>query len=660
MRHRFAWLIWGATLLAPAQDLSRLPEWAAAAAQAAQAEPGPQDAEAWVLLDRTEIAYAGDGEIRLKRMRLLKVLEERGTQYRTYSIYGLGGKASRVKRLKGWNLRPDGNLVKLDSDTVVTMNDATDEEFSTTTFTGAALDRVVKGSLLAFESLESIQNPLGPVADAPLMGSLPVRAWELDVAKKEGWFTNLKAVEIKIDHRHFQPWVTQVEELAGGGLRVRNLAALPIDEGAHPHGSEVLPVVQVRFLDPKEPLAAMWGSWDAHARWVAGIYGPACQPSGVAEVKGGKDLAGLRALAAWMGHGLTYKQVYLSPERGWVPEQAPEVGRKRYGDCKDLTAFLLGEAKRLGYSGAPVLARIVRGRLEADEPPFPRFNHVIAGIRLEATLGLPAEVSTPQGRFLLVDPTDPFTPIGYLSAVHDRGRVMICLPEGAAWVEIPHAAILPQRLSFDLKGEVAGRELKGALVLSESGGYWGLRATARQGGTKAVHDLLLKSYLDLPPTARLDVETMSDPLDLDHPFEVALRLKHPDGLRILAGEGYLADLGVPWVPGVIQRVGRPRHYPVVSFAQGELAYRAEVKFANAVKPFLSSRTGESPFRSFSWTSQALPVGGGTLLKLSLDHRFVPVRYSFETREEGLKAWKQDRSLMKMFRDDALALRMDVR
>jgi hypothetical protein len=227
-------------------------------------------------------------------------------------------------------------------------------------------------------------------------------------------------------------------------------------------------------------------------------------------------------------------------------------------------------------------------------------------------------------------------------------------------VEVPPAAILPQHLAFDLKGEVIGRELKGTLVLRESGGYWGLRATAHQGGTKAVHDLLLKRHLDLPPTARLDLASMSDPLDLDRPFEVTLQFNHPDGLKTQAGEGYLADLGVPWVPGSIQRVGRPRHYPVASSTRGELAYRAEVAFANPVRPFMAKHTGTSPFRTFKWASEALPQGQGTLLKLSLDHRFTPARFEFEAREEGLKAWKQDRALMKTFRDDALALRMDVR
>jgi len=654
---RLSLLMLGLTLLSSAQDLSRLPTWAASAAQAARAETAPSDAEGWVLFDRTEIAYAGDGEIRLKRMRLIQVLEERGTRFRTYTLYGLGGRASRVKRLKGWNLRPDGELVKLDSDKVVTANDATDADFSTTTLTGAALDRVMKGSLIAFESLESIQSPLGPVADAPLMGELPVRCWELETAKQEGWFSNLKAVEVRIDQRRFQPWGLKVEELGTGGLRVKDVAALPINEGAHPPFNEILPVVQVRFLDAKEPLSAMWTSWDAYARWVASTYGPKCQPTGVPDLKGNTGLAGLQALWNWMRQGLTYKQVYLTPERGWIPEASTEVGRKRYGDCKDLSAFFLGEAKGLGFTGVPTLARISRGILAADEPPFPCFNHVIVALKLEASLGLAAEVVTPKGRFLLVDPTDPLIPIGFLSHPHAGGRVMICLPDGAVWLDIPEAAILPERLVFELKGQVSGRELHGTVSVRESGDYWGLRATARAGGDKALRDLLLKQYLDLPPVATLEVVSTSDPLDTDKPFEVALKLDHPEGFKTLAGEGNLTDLGMPGIPATIQRVGQARRYPILGRSRGNLIYRAELRFATAVRPFVDKRAGESPFRTFTWTSESRPEGEGTVVTMSLDHRFTPARFGFEARDQGLKAWKLDRALVKSLRDDALAFRL---
>lgn len=653
-------IFWSAGLVLSAQDFSRLPAWAAGAAQAAQSDPVPENAEAWVLLERTEIAYAGDGEIRIRRQQLWKILEERGTRYSAFTIYGLGGKASRVKRLKGWNLRPDGEVVKLDSESVVSSNDASEEEFSTTTFTGASLDRVMKGSLVAFESLESIRNPIGPVADASLMGNLPIRVWELEVAKQEGWLTNLQAVEIKIDRRHFQPWVTKTEDLAGGGLRIMGLLPIPTDEGAHPDFSEILPVVQVRFLDPKRPLAAMWSSWDANARWVSEIFLPACQPSGVIVMKGKTGVEGLREIWAWMRRELTYKAVYLSPERGWVPESSVEVGRKRYGDCKDLTAFLLGEARSLGLAGVPVLARIGRGALSADEPPFPRFNHVIAGLRMEASLGLPAEVETPKGRYLLVDPTDFHTPIGFLSNAHAKGRLMICLPTGAVWVEVPDQAILPQRMAVELKGDVVGGELRGNMVLRESGNYWGLRSAARRGGGKAVHDLLLKDHLDLPPTSHSKVESFSDPLDLDHPLEVTLHVDHPTAFRIQGGEGHLTDLGIPWVPGTIQRVSKPRRYPVESRLSGDLSYRAELKFTVPVKPFLPVRSGESPFRSFTWTSLAVPDGQGTMLKLSLEHRYTPARFGLEALDQGLKAWKQDRSLIKNLRDDALGVHIGQR
>jgi len=658
MRSSFLLLfLLGFYLNVSAQDFSKLPQWAANAAMAAQSDPGPENAEAWILLDRTEIAYTGDGEIRLRRMQLLKILEERGTRYRTFMIYGLGGKASRVKRLKGWNLRPDGELAKLDLDSVVTANDATEEEFSTTTFTGGSLGRVMKGSLVAFESLESIQSPLGPVAHAPLMGALPIRVWELEVAKQEGWFTNLQSVEIKIDRRSFHPWIPKAEELPGGGLRVLGLRAIPTDEGAHPDNSEVLPIVQVRFLDPKQPIASMWGSWGTYAAWVSGVYQAKTLPSRTFDSKGKTGVDGLRTLWNWMRRGLTYKQVYLSPERGWIPELPVEVGRKRYGDCKDLTTFLLAEAKVIGLSGAPVLARIGRGGLAANEPPFPRFNHVIAGIKLEASLGLPAEVETSKGRFLLVDPTDFHTPIGFLSGIHAKGRVMICLPSEAVWVEVPDRAIFPERLSVELKGDIVDRELRGTMTMNESGNSWGLRSAATQGGAKAIHDLLLKAHLDLPPAARSKVVSFSDPMDLDHPLEVVLSVTHPSAFRIQSQEGYLTDLGIPWVPGTIQRVNKPRQYPVESLARGELSYRAELKFAVRVKPILPARSGESPFRSFTWTSQAVPDGGGTMLKMNLEHRYIPAQFSYEVMEQGLKAWKQDRSLMKSLRDDALAVRI---
>lgn len=659
MRGRWLAMILAVGAALSAQDISRLPDWAAQAAREAMGEAAPPDADAWVLFDRTEIAYTGSGEIRQRRYRLVKILGERGLRQGTFFIHGLGGKGNKVKKLKGWNLRPDGDLVKLDSDDVVTVNDASDAEFSTETLTGAALGRVVKGSYVAFESLEAIQSPLGPVAGALILETVPVRRWELDVAKKEGWFTNLQAVEVRLDRHHFQPWITQAEPLGATGLRVLNLPALPLDEGGHPHLSNVLPSVRVRFLDPGLATARMWSAWDEVARWSAGHYASAAGPSGLVDLQGKRGLEGLRILWAWMARTLAYKQVYLTPDRGWVPEQAAEVGRKRYGDCKDLSAFFMAEARGLGFSTAPALARISQGEIEAGEvqgQPFPVFNHVITALRIEASLGLPAEVQTARGRFLLVDPTDTLTPFGRLGSAHRGRQVMICLPEGAQWVSIPEQAILRDRLEVGLEGDAKGTTLHATLKLQETGTYWGLRAIAHRGGAKAVRENLMGSHFDLPATAKVEVSRLGDPLATDRPFEVEVKVTHPDGLRRNGSEWELATWGIPYPPALIQKAGVPRRYPVSSLAAGELSYRAVLELPVKVRPILPERKGDSAFRAFEWKAEAVPSAEGTRLKLSLDHRYKPATFGYDQREKGLQAWKQDRGLMKGLREDGLSFK----
>jgi hypothetical protein len=637
-----------------AQDFGKLPDWAAQAARAAATEAAPADADAWVLLDRTEIAYTGSGEIRERRFRLVKVLGERGLRHRTFVIHGLGGKSSKVKKLKGWNLRPDGDLVKLDEDQVVTMNSASEAEFTTETLTGASLERVVKGSLIAFESLEAIQNPMGPVAGTGLLESVPVRRWELDVAKKEGWFTDLKSVEVRLDRRHFLPWIPQVDRLGASGLAASNLPALPVDEGGHPHPSNVLPTVQVRFLDPEFPAGRMWGAWDGVARWTAERYQVVTGSQGGADLKGRKGLEGLKALWSWMAGTLTYKQVYLTPERGWVPEQAPEVGRKRYGDCKDLSAFFLSEAKALGFQVHPVLARISEGEIEPQDEPFPVFNHVISALKLNASLGLSSEVETPRGRFLLVDPTEALVPFGYLGSGHRDRRVLICLPEGGEWVTIPDRAILPDQLDVDLEGEATGTQLQATLRIKERGSYWGLRVIAHHGGAKAVREHLMSRRLDLPASAKVEVARLGDPLDLDRPFEVEVQVTHPDGFHPNGREWILAAWGLPGLPPLIQKAGVARRYPISSQVTGELHYRAKLKVPVRVKPVAPERKVDTPFRAFEWKAEAVPSEGGTTLRLSLDHRYKPAAFGFEDRDKGLQSWKQDRSKVNALREDGLA------
>lgn len=647
-------------LLAPpalAQDFGKLPAWAAPEARAAAQEAPPAGSlDAWVLLDRTEIAYGGNNEIWRHHYRLVKVLGERGLGEAVYTIRGLGGKASRIKKLRGWNVRPDGDVTQLDEDEVVILEDAGEARFSRDTLTGARLARATKGSLIAFESLQVDVLPFGPIVSALPLESYPVRRWELTTGKREGWFTKLDHIEVKVSPVRFGGLVPPPQASQDQTLTLTNLAALPRDEDGVPPPIHFLPKVVVRFLDPRLTTAPVWDGWDRPAVWFHDRYQEKSKPVGV--VKGGGDpTTTLGTLLTWMGKELTYKQVYLTPDRGWMPEEAPETARKRYGDCKDLACFFNAEAQGLGLKAYPALARIVSGRIQDLTVVDSVFNHVISAVRLDRSLGLPSEVDTPKGRFLLVDATDPLTPLGLLPGGHAQGKVMICLPDGALWVDVPTAACPTPTLDLTLAGEVSpDGSLVGTLRLRETASAWGLRNTARSEGRQGIREFLMENVLNLPPNGTLEVVRHSEPFDHSGPFEVELKIVHPAALTSSGGERVLVTHGLNVIPPAIQKPGIPRQLPVERSARAHVTYRADIKVPQRLSPILPSKELRTPFREARWTAEAQPLGTGCLLKLSLDHQAIPRFYPHAEREQGVLDWKKDRTAAKNLLEDGFAFK----
>jgi hypothetical protein len=638
------------------QDFEKLPEWARAHARAAALEVPPPEADAWVLLDRTEIAYAGDGDVKTRKLRLVRILTERGLGEGTFMLGGLGGDASEVKRLKGWNLRSDGILEKLDQETVVTLNVSEEGTVSTRLVTAAELPRVAKGSLVAFESIQSFHHPMGPVDAAMLLEELPIRRWEMELALAAGWFSTVHGVEVKMDLRHFLPWIPAAEVVPGRSVKVSNLAALPKGEGALPHSFNNLPTVYVRFLDPGLTRSPSFASWDAQARWIHAQYASRAQATHAVDLTGKGPLAGLQAIHDWMGREFTYKQVYLTPNRGWLPETAAEVGRRKYGDCKDLTVCLLAEAASLGLGIYPVLARIQEGEMEADMPPSLSFNHVFAGLRLARTLGLAAEVETPGGRFLLVDPTDPATPIGKLGSAHRGRRVMICTAQGAHWAMVPDAAILQPHIRIEMKGaaEVTGK-LTATLRFVETGDKLGLRSAAL--GKGRLPEFIARHILDIPATGSIQWVSQTDPRDYARPFEVVVKAMHPDGFHRIGDEGVLPPWGLPGSPALIQKAGKPRVNPVESRGADGWDYQGEISFSQNIRPVLPAKAGETPFRSYAWTASCDDLPKGGVLKLSYHQVRKDATWLPPDQEKGVTEWKKDRAILRQILADGLSVKV---
>lgn len=643
-----------------ANDLRDLPSWAARATMAASGDPEPSEADAWVLLDRTEFAYVGDGEIRIHRFRVVKVLDDRGLGEASYFLFGLGGGKSKVRRLRGWNLRPDGDLTRLDTEAVVTVDADLGGEITTAVATGVRLPRAMKGSILAFESLESLRHPMGPTAVAGIMQRHPVRRWELEAAASGGWFTDLKNVSIQLDVRHTEPWLKNPEVVPGRSVKADAIPAIPKDEGASPHPRNTFPSVMIRFQDPDFREGPSTESWDKLAEWVNQQYQPRFQPSKPVDTSGMEIREALKAISRWMVKELTYKQVYLSPDRGWFPDPGPEVVRHRYGDCKDLTCCLLSEVKGLNLEVHPVLALIGHGFIEEDEVPNPNlFDHVISAIRLERSLGFPAEIDTPQGRFLLVDPTSRLTPLGLLPAYLRDRRVMICTSRGSAWVRIPTSAVEIPSGRISLEGEVdASRKCTANLRVLETGDLFGLRNAMLQEGDKGIQQRLTL-VLGLSPTAILEIDRIGDPLDLSQPFAVIVRVVQPGALRSESNGETLVAWGLPLVPQIIQKAGVARRLPVQVNLQGRLEFQATYRFPWPVEPLLPELAINSPFRTLDWTAKVQREGPASRVTLRCTQELRPTFFDDKAREKGLAEWKRDRlQVLRLHRDGVTLLHAD--
>lgn len=641
-------------------NLAKLPDWAQASARAAALESPPPGAGAWVLLLRQEVAYQGSGTILVRCLRLVRVLGGKGLEEARLGLGGLQEGACSLKELKGWNLRPDGELVKLGSQDKATFGNTTEASFDTETATVALLPRVVEGSLVAFEALEEWKSLRG-LWGASLMELHPVRRWELQVSTQGPLFGSPKEVRAQVRRIGFAPWITTVQEAPEGRLAVTAVPPLPVGEAAIPIGSIVRPFVEVHFLDSQWPTSLTLESWEALGSWYHGVFSPKVLPLASGEPILGPGLPGLQTLWRWFGRELIYKQVYLKPERGNVPESSVEVARKRYGDCKDLACLFLALARRAGFEGYPALARIQKDPIrETDLAAHPRdlFNHAIVALRLEHSLDLPAEVETPSGRYLLVDPTDPFTPLGQLGEAHRDGRLLICLAGSGQWAAVPAGAVLRGDLHIQLTGKAdATGALKAEVLLRETGDAWGLRFQAHALNRTQFKAYLETHCLDQALNGGCEVLSLGDPLDLQRPFEVRLRLDAPRAF-VLQGADWLfkSPLGLPTLPPPLTQPGKKRQFPVESRGDGHVVFQGSIELPRTVQPVLPEHSQTTSFRSLAWKVAVEPNPAGCTLVFQVEQRLKDAFFPFGQQEKALEAWKQDRSLIRSLLQDGLALR----
>ncbi len=128
-------------------------------------------------------------------------------------------------------------------------------------------------------------------------------------------------------------------------------------------------------------------TWKSFGDWYLDLIGDRLRPDEriTAEAKritqeSGSDVEKMNAIAGYCQSAVRYEQVYLA--RGeFIPNSAPAVLAKRFGDCKDYTCLMVSMARSLGLDAHPALCHRGRSYEVCEDLPVAQFNHMIAHFR---------------------------------------------------------------------------------------------------------------------------------------------------------------------------------------------------------------------------------------------------------------------------------------
>ena len=609
-------------------SFAQLPDWAQAALTSVQGTTPPEDEAVWRLLDQTRITLRSDGKWHKQRRLVSLVLQQRGGD--SAAVYLIDGQEdnTKIRKLKGWHLNTNGKLKKLDKDNVGTLGMSSRSVSSIDTVTAAFFERVNKGDLVAFESEEEESSYMA-VSSATLLGANPIHTRVIELIN-EG-----TGGEVILKPLGMEAWGISPQQ-QGNRLTFRDLPALR-NEIFTPDSYLEYPSVLYGFFTKgdKEPLA----SWDNMARWYAGLFreksGSSTQGSAA------QSLESLQEAANLFRTKISYRQVYLSSARGYEPIKGEEVVRRGYGDCKDMVSCLSWQLGKSGVTVHPALTNIISGPYTtAETPTHAAFNHVIGAIPLSKSLGLPAEVEVDGSRYLMFDPTDRYTNLGYLGS-HFQGRsAMICTDEGARWVAIPDAALDNASIEASLQGQVdANFTLQGSLTLVEHGDAWGLRSTYNQGN---LPDLLYSLRLQLQVPGVVDLVATAPVLGGDGTLTLNLQVNWPGFMARDAG-GLCLPRGITGSYYRSLAGDKPRQQPIWIDSNLPISWKMELALPVALSASNNSCIIDDKLGKLTWEATV-----GQMLTINFTSSRVMTSFGLDKLEEGEAAWESYRNSFNQF------------
>jgi Domain of Unknown Function with PDB structure (DUF3857)/Transglutaminase-like superfamily len=390
-----------------------------------------------VLLNQEQTVVSESGKLTTTTRTAVKLLSTAAADTAFSEQYDTA--SSKIRDFRAWMITAPAKVVKYGKDEILdaacTENDIYNECRRRIV---SASRHAQAGAIFAYESVVERQ-PFVPQLIFHYQNTSPVRLARFEVTAPPAW-------EVKSSSFNGAP----AERPSIGGTytwQMENLPPIEL-EPASPSPITLAPWTGVTLLGGKRPAP----TWPEAARLLAELNEREAEPDeAIAQRAKALVLDAATVMDKIRAIGLFVQQInYVSIQvdiargGGYRPHAAPLVFQRRYGDCKDKANLMRAMLRAIGIAAYPIaIFAGDRTHVTREWPSLGAFNHAISAIRVGPETNAPAILEHPVlGRLLLFDPTDPYTPPGYLPR-HEQGSLaLIGIAEGGGLVEAP-AAPLP-------------------------------------------------------------------------------------------------------------------------------------------------------------------------------------------------------------------------
>jgi len=389
------------------------PDWVQQAA-AVQVVP-PKDAKAIVLLRDELLTVQPDGQTRLRRREVIKILRPQGRE--SGQMFAGNGMGMKLLSFHAWSIGPDGHQYIVKDDQIRELGADGDGmlyvDFRAKAVTPPGAD---PGGVVASEAENQLPSYMKE-ASWDFQDDIPIAREVFEVDLPARW------KQRTVWHRHDS---VEPQEVAPNHWRWEMTNIPPIDLDDVPLApAEVALAGRMVVHYAANDIPQGDQLWASIGEWYDGLAAPQITPTSEIAAKA-QELASkesdftarIEKIAEFLQREIRYVGIEIGIG-GYQPHPAAAIFHTRYGDCKDKATLLIAMLNSIGVHATYVLVDTRRGFVDANVPSIDG-DHAIAAIEVPegySDVRLKTIVKTRNGqRFLIFDPTNQYVPLGLLPA----------------------------------------------------------------------------------------------------------------------------------------------------------------------------------------------------------------------------------------------------